>query len=575
MKAVNLTKLVVLAMYMLPCQARSQSMDAVWDFEFVDISVEQALDEVTVKTGFVLSYNPATLPVGDSITKAFEQVNLTTLLKDLVGDDINILQRGSYIIIQKERKVPRSKLDVEGLLIDRESGLEIADASVLDVNTLTASLSDASGKYQVRLSGKYDEVGYLVTKKNYKDTLIIVRNGQAFPKTITLTKAASEATEEPEIDKSRFFKTVVSNRLRRHLQNVNMGEERFGQISLFPGFGTNGLLAGKITNYVSVNATVGLSYGIKGVDLSGAASIVRADLRGAQIAGAASYVGGDMKGAQFAGAVNTTFGNSTGSQIAGALNVNRGKFKGMQVAGAANNALDIKGIQMAGAVNWSEELRGLQLAGALNYAHGSARGLQVAGAVNYVKDEMSGLQVAGFLNYAYTLSGVQIGVVNVVNEDKGGISLGLFNVVKGGLKALELAGNDIAPFNVSFRMGTSRFYNIYQVGIQPWAGEFWHYGMGLGTHFELPRQYFGNIEAIYLDIRPTSGSSDGNYNIARSQINLGYQLNKRLAIVGGPALNIAIRDRTIPDTFDLEPGWLLLENDDVSMWIGYRLGLRF
>ncbi len=558
-----------------PVLAQS-SLDRRVSMNFEGVSPVQALDLIKEETGLRFSYNPVSLPDREITQLSFADAPLSTVLKAIVGDDIKLIQRGNYMILQKPKAKSQARLTVKGKLLDAQSGEVIEDASVLDANTLTASLSDATGSYDLRVSRKYEEVAYLVSKRNYLDTLILLKPGEQLPETIYLKPRETEdQLPSSKVDGAGVFKTLIGDKIRNHMQNVSLGEERIGQVSLFPGVGTNGILAGKITNYASFNATVGLAYGIKGAEFSGAASIIRGDMLGVQFAGAASYVGGKMKGAQFAGAVNTNFDDAKGVQAAGAVNINRGAFNGAQISGAINNSRALTGLQAAGAANWSDDLKGVQIGGAFNYSHGSLKGLQISGAVNYVKDQVSGLQIAGFMNYAYTLKGVQIGVVNIINEDKGGVSIGLLNIVKGGLKKLEFSTNDVTPFNLSFRMGSRAFYNIYQVGIHPWSGEFWDYGIGIGTHFNFPKKLFANVEAIYLELRPLANSAPSNYNIAKFNLNMGYSFSSHFALVGGPILNIGIRDRRTPDRFSVEPNWLLQENDHVSMWLGYRLGVRF
>ena len=63
--------------------------------------------------------------------------------------------------------------------------------------------------------------------------------------------------------------------------------------------------------------------------------------------------------------------------------------------------------------------------------HPNATGFQF-GAIGCVVDgTMSGLQL-GFFNYAKFLNGLQLGVVNVVEDGTSGIQVGLVNVMKDG-----------------------------------------------------------------------------------------------------------------------------------------------
>ena len=547
-----------------------------YTFSLAEGSVVKALDQIALTGGLVFSYNPEALPQDPVVDVSFQEQKLNDILARIIGENYRFIQRGKYIIIQARKATKTTKLKVAGTVVDAQSGEELSDASIFDANTLSASLSDDQGQYNLFVSRRYEAATFIISKQNYKDTLIRLMPGERLPEKVTLQPSNQSEAKGSPVDKSGFFKTFVADKIRKHMQNVTLGEERPLQLSLFPVLGTNGLLSGKITNYVSLNATIGVAYGVKAFEVAGAGNIVRNNVKGVQLAGGLNIVGNETAGLQMAGGVNLDLGSTRGTQFAGALNINRGEFEGAQFAGAINNSRDTKGLQAAGFGNWSDDLQGWQLAGALNYAHGNVKGVQLAGAINYTKDDVSGVQISSLLNYAWSLSGVQIGLVNVVNEDRGGVSIGLINIIKNGLKKLEISHNDVTAYNLSFRMGTETFYSFLAAGIQPHKGNFWSYGLGFGTQFSLPKEFFANVEVSSFELRPlTEQAEDINHNLNKLNINLGIQLKPSLALIGGPVLNIAVRDRRQPDPFSAEPDWLLAENNDLSMWLGYRLGVRF
>lgn len=187
------------------------------------------------------------------------------------------------------------------------------------------------------------------------------------------------------------------------------------QFSFCPRLGTNGPLEREYTNYVSVNLTVGISGGERGLAVAGLSNVVRGDATGVQVAGFSNHVRGAATGLAVAGVVNTV----------------RDSLRGMQLAAAANHAGD---------------MRGVQLAGLYNVARGGLRGVQLAGLYN----------VAG------QVRGVQIGIVNVAESSDW--TLGLVNIVKDGVMTLGLQYDAAGSALLAFRSGGRHLYGILGAG---------------------------------------------------------------------------------------------------------------
>ena len=187
------------------------------------------------------------------------------------------------------------------------------------------------------------------------------------------------------------------------------------QFSFCPRLGTNGPLEREYTNYVSVNLTVGISGGERGLAVAGLSNVVRGDATGVQVAGFSNHVRGA----------------ATGLAVAGVVNTARDSLRGMQLAAAANHAGDV---------------RGVQLAGLYNVARGGLRGVQLAGLYN----------VAG------QVRGVQIGIVNVAESSDW--TLGLVNIVKDGVMTLGLQYDAAGSALLAFRSGGRHLYGILGAG---------------------------------------------------------------------------------------------------------------
>ncbi len=95
--------------------------------------------------------------------------------------------------------------------------------------------------------------------------------------------------------------------------------------------------------------------------------------------------------------------------------------------GLVNGTSGRSGGLSLGAMNYGDGYIGAQFS-IVNYVKGDFLGWQ-AGAVNFAGGRCTGWQV-GVVNYAGTLSGLQLGVVNIAEQADGGMQLGLVNLIR-------------------------------------------------------------------------------------------------------------------------------------------------
>ena len=68
---------------------------------FNGINTLEALEQINSISDFSLSYNPDVLQVHQNIIKSYSSTAIDDVLFDLLGNQIELKYRGSYIIIQK------------------------------------------------------------------------------------------------------------------------------------------------------------------------------------------------------------------------------------------------------------------------------------------------------------------------------------------------------------------------------------------------------------------------------------------------------------------------------------------
>ena len=130
-----------------------------------------------------------------------------------------------------------------------------------------------------------------------------------------------------------------------------------------------------------------------------------------------------------AGNFNIVWNNAKGLQLGFLHNMVHNEMKGIQVALGDNDAGSMKGIQMSLGLNnimrtdpeivkeFGEEAKGdvsgIQMAAGFNYGY-RVQGIQL-GFLSNVGYEVQGVQF-GLVNYSSRISGIQIGIINCIDE---------------------------------------------------------------------------------------------------------------------------------------------------------------
>ncbi|MFY0690229.1 MAG: hypothetical protein JXQ90_23850 [Cyclobacteriaceae bacterium] len=353
------------------------------------------------------------------------------------------------------------------------------------------------------------------------------------------------------------------------------------QVSFLPGFGTAGINSKDLDCNFSFNIIGGNIHGLNGFEIGGVFNIEHGYMKGSQISGVSNLIGGNIDGIQIAGVHNTGLGTLKGAQLAGVSNIIKGTAQGGQISGVFNAAKSIAGVQLTGVANFTLDSAGTQIAGVTNFSKVS-KGLQLSGVVNVATERMEGAQISGVINVSKNVKGLQLGVINIA-DSVDGVTIGLFNFIRSGVHSVELSHEDIMDYNFTYRGGTDRLYSLVSFGIK--SQQFWSSGAGLGTSFNTPvPNLLASIEAsthmIQLTQRP---QLRGEYSLNKVQLTAGYRLNKYISVYGGPSLNIFLAelddDPTDNPIANLGPDGFnhrtYNNGNELKMWIGYKVGLRF
>lgn len=411
---------------------------------------------------------------------------------------------------------------------------------------------------------------------------------------------AKETISEATDDLIYWF---LHNKQSIHQNNIKDTLYRDFQVSLLPYFGTNHFLSGNVINDYSLNILAGYSLGNRVLEVGLGVNLVRGNVNGIQAAGIANFVGNTTRGIQAAGFLNLNGNSMMGVQASGAINYNFGNTSGVQVASFSNLVMkNFYGIQAAGAYNMVQGnmRKGVQASGFSNIILGSGRGVQAASTVNFTLKDFDGVQASGFFNFVgKEFKGVQVGVINYARNANNGVQVGVFNFAKtsnsipvgllsfvgNGYKRLEISADELIPFNVTFKTGVKRLYNIISAGYSFDVNRkpAYQFSYGLGTAWRLNKTFWLNLDITNARIQTEHSVIDWKMvsNLSRASLGFEAHLSKRFALFVSPTINFYVSENTKVNLGSLEKlkliektGTWFGNNVNYTSWIGFQGGIR-
>ena len=607
----NTTLAIVLATVL----ARAESFDEPIPLleRTITISFEQerlevALKKISTQAGFTFSYNSRIIDRNKIISERFAGKTVREVLDQIFGGAIQYKARGRYVILTKAPADEAKDRVLTGYVVDESTGKRLQNVSVYDPVSLSSTVTDSYGYFQLKVdepSG--EEIKLAVRKLDYTDTLIAVNLDRRQLLNIQMREHKEKVNALADSVKQkikRFWRTKVRSPQEANIENIQDTLYREFQFSVFPFVGTNHKLSANVINDYSLNLFGGYSLGLRKLEFAGYFNLVRSDVTGAQFAGIFNAVGGKMKFIQFAGIFNMNRDSVNGYQFAGMVNLNgnsTSKFSGAgllnvtlrdsratQVAGLGNVTIGRQeGPHVAGLFNFSnKDSRIAQVAGLTNVTIGDFHGAQVSGLLNFTLRELEGAQVSGLLNYATRIRGAQVGIINATDSIHG-VPIGLLSFVLKGYHKIEVSADEIFYTNVAFRTGVRQFYNILTAGAKPNTFDdeetYWTFGYGIGTAPRLSRTLSLNVDLTANQVVYGSQSIEAINMINKLYLGLDFQFVKKFGVTFGVTLNGYVTDTTYdkyqPLFTDYKPNIIsdkTYSNDiNMKMWWGGKIGLRF
>jgi hypothetical protein len=222
----------------------------------------------------------------------------------------------------------------------------------------------------------------------------------------------------------------------------------------------------------------------------------------------------------------------------------------------------------------------------VNYAD-SVSGFQL-GVVNVARANASGFRL-GVVNIAGESHGFQFGVINVAKHDDGE-SFALLNFVGNGIHDVSLFATDVLATNVGFKLGGRHLYTNLMAGYQPgdplgagaerFSAGTKRFGTGAGIGWRFPVERgplaYAELEADWMEIRPVWHWIQDAPAVSSLRVQAGLQLAPHVVLLAGAGVNVAVATQGRDVDLGLDFAQSVQHSGDtiVRIYPGLLLGLQ-
>ena len=554
------------------------------NLNFENTSVKEVLSDVESQAHFYFSYDSELVSQDSIISVQVNSVTVEDVLQITLPQSLEFKSVGNHVVIFQPFDPADKEILISGYITDGRNSKPLANATLYEPGQDLMVTTDASGYFEMTISGKADKIGLTVSKSGYRQEVAYVQpylEPRVDFKLVNQEKKVDnlypKPLDYPDVNERAIVKLMVPQRVIENSENLTLFEKAKTQISILPGVGTRGLLNGNSVNSFSINILAGYSQGTDGLEMGTLFNINTRDMIGVQLAGIGNITGRFVKGFQAASVLNYNGLLLEGVQVAGFSNINAGDIEGWQISGFSNVTNGIlKGGQLSGFSNVAtKSVDGVQIASFSNVATKDVNGMQLSAFNNYAK-EVQGIQISSFVNYAGHNKGVQLGFFNYADTSSG-IPIGFMSIVKHGYHTWEISATETFPVNMAFRTGVNLFYNIFEIGV---GNDVYHATYGIGTMPSLGRRWSLSMDLTAgAIIQSTTSDWEDLPAHFRFTPAINFQVSKKFTIALGPSINYFVFPLQSEDTFYKLSSYSFYEQTKADWyeqgWVGGKLALRF
>ena len=286
-------------------------------------SLANALTSIGKEAGFHFSYDAGMISGDRQVRVRAKNSPVSTVLKEILGNDIRIREIGNHVILVKSRAASREKqsfstFEVSGTILDAADNRPLGDVTIYEVQNNRSAVSEVNGVYRLVIPSGKKTRGLNFSKSGYADTVIFIREAIGLQADISLRRqwysltrleALSATLTVNETDSMAVVRWLVPHETMVNAKNLEVRTSAMFQVSLIPYFGTNGKVTGSVANRFSLNLLAGYTGGLYGME-AGGLNITRNEVNGLQIGGAGNIVAGRGRGWQVGDRKSTRLNSS-------------------------------------------------------------------------------------------------------------------------------------------------------------------------------------------------------------------------------------------------------------------------
>ncbi|PLX21106.1 MAG: hypothetical protein C0597_03735, partial [Marinilabiliales bacterium] len=151
---------------------------------FTDITLKQALDQISEQGGFTFSYNSKHFNEQELVSLEIQDKTLSRTLNKLFDNSVRYKVVGSHVILNKKNPPEfyfenrPNEYIITGYILDSQTGDKIAEATVYEIDGRVVGLSNGEGFYSLTIPAEKEVHGLSYSKHGYMDTVIMVEPAQ-------------------------------------------------------------------------------------------------------------------------------------------------------------------------------------------------------------------------------------------------------------------------------------------------------------------------------------------------------------------------------------------------------------
>ena len=127
---------------------------------------------------FSFSYNPKIISGDSTVNLNVTNSTVREVLEVIFHGNIVYKVSGNHLILLKSKPVKAKeniRYLVSGYVYNATTGEKLISTTIYEVYTLASTITDEQGFYTINLTKKYDEFGLAYSKREFEDTLIMVK----------------------------------------------------------------------------------------------------------------------------------------------------------------------------------------------------------------------------------------------------------------------------------------------------------------------------------------------------------------------------------------------------------------